>query len=136
MLASLALLPYLNSLHNGFVYDDFEQVLINPYIRNFHHLREIFTTSVWSFMGDFRGSSNYYRPIMSLGYLFCYHFFGLRAMGFHLANVLANVGVVLLVFLVTLQMFRSSAVALAAASICPPPRSLGGSKLDRCRYRT
>ncbi len=117
VLASLAFLPYLNSLHNGFVYDDFEQVLINPYIRNFHHLREIFTTSVWSFMGDFRGSSNYYRPIMSLGYLFCYHFFGLRAMGFHLANVLANVGVVLLVFLVTLQMFRSSAVALAAASI-------------------
>ena len=117
VLVTIAVLPYLNSLRNGFVYDDFEQVLINPYIRNFQHLPEIFTSSVWSFMGDFRGSSNYYRPVMSLGYLFCYQLFGLRAMGFHLANLLANAGVVLLVFLVTLKMFRSQAVAWAAACI-------------------
>ena len=69
ILVALAVLPYLTSLRNSFVYDDFDQVLVNPYIRNFHHLREIFTSSVWSFMGDFRGSSNYYRPVMSLGYL-------------------------------------------------------------------
>ena len=117
ILIALAVLPYFNSLHNGFVYDDIDQVLRNPYLRNFHHLREIFTSSVWSFMGDFRGSSNYYRPVMSLGYLFCYQLFGAQARGFHLANLLANVAVVLLVFLVTLQMFRSAAVALAAACI-------------------
>ena len=117
ILVALAALPYLASLRNGFVYDDFDQVLVNPYLRNFHHLREIFTSSVWSFMGDFRGSSNYYRPVMSLGYLFCYQLFGPHALGFHLANLLANLGVVLLVFLVTLKMFRSSAVALAAACI-------------------
>jgi Flp pilus assembly protein TadD len=117
ILFALAVLPYLATLRNGFVYDDYDQVLINPYIRNFHHLREIFTSSVWSFMGDFRGSSNYYRPVMSLGYLFCYQLFGPNALGFHLANLLANLGVVLLVFLVTLKMFRSVAVALAAACI-------------------
>jgi protein O-mannosyl-transferase len=117
VLAALAVLPYLNSLRNGFVYDDSDQVLNNPYLRNFHHLREIFTSSVWSFMGDFRGSTNYYRPVMSLGYLFCYQVFGPRAWGFHLANLLANVGVVLLVFLVTLKMFRSTAVGMVAACI-------------------
>jgi tetratricopeptide (TPR) repeat protein len=117
ILVALATLPYLNSLRNGFVYDDFDQVLANPYLRNFHHLREIFTSSVWSFMGDFRGSSNYYRPVMSLGYLFCYQLFGPHALGFHLANLLANVGVVLLLFLVTFRMFRSPAVALLAASV-------------------
>ena len=117
ILAALALLPYLATLRNGFVYDDFDQVLANPYLRNFHHLREIFTSSVWSFMGDFRGASNYYRPVMSLGYLFCYQVFGPHALGFHLANLLANVGVVLLVFLITLRMFRSPAVALATACI-------------------
>ncbi len=117
ILVGLAALPYLTSLRNGFVYDNIDQVLVNPYLRNFHHLREIFTSSVWSFMGDFRGSSNYYRPMMSLGYLFCYQLFGPRALGFHLANLLANVGVVLLVFLVTLKMFRSPAVALLAAGI-------------------
>ncbi len=117
ILVALALLPYLNSLRNSFVYDDFDQVLVNPYLRNFHHLREIFTSSVWSFMGDFRGSTNYYRPVMSLGYLFCYQLFGPRAPGFHLASLLANVGVVLLVFFVTLRMFRSSTVALVAGCI-------------------
>ncbi len=115
ILAAVAILPYLNSLHNGFVYDDFDQVLSNPYIRNFHHLREIFNSSVWSFMGDFRGSTNYYRPVMSLGYLLCYQVFGPRAWGFHLANLLANLGVVFLVFLVALKMFRSAAVGMIAA---------------------
>jgi 4-amino-4-deoxy-L-arabinose transferase-like glycosyltransferase len=117
ILVALALLPYLNSLRNSFVYDDFDQVLVNPYLRNFHHLREIFTSSVWSFMGDFRGSTNYYRPVMSLGYLFCYQLFGPRAPGFHLASLLANLGVVLLVFLVTLRMFRSPTVPLVAGCI-------------------
>jgi tetratricopeptide (TPR) repeat protein len=117
ILLAVALLPYLNSLHNGFVYDDFDQVLGNPYLRNFHHLREIFTSSVWSFMGDFRASTNYYRPVMSLGYLACYQLFGPRALAFHLANLLGNVAVVLLVLLVTFSMFRSAAVAMAAACI-------------------
>jgi tetratricopeptide (TPR) repeat protein len=117
ILVALAALPYFNSLRNSFVYDDFDQVLVNPYIRNFHHLREIFTSSVWSFMGDFRGSTNYYRPVMSLGYLFCYQLFGPQALGFHSANLLANVGVVLLVFLVTRRMFCSPAVGLATAGI-------------------
>ncbi len=117
VLIVVSLLPYLYSLRNDFVYDDIDQVLVNPYLRDFHHLREIFTTSVWSFVGDFRGSTNYYRPVMSLGYLFCYQLFGPHALGFHLANILANVAVVLLVFLVTLKMFRSQAVALAAACL-------------------
>ncbi len=117
ILAALAVLPYLNSLHNGFVYDDFDQVVSNPYIRNFHHLREIFTSSVWSFMGDFRGSTNYYRPMMSLGYLVSYHIFGLRPWGYHLANLAANLCVVLLVFLVTCRMFRSNTIGMAAACI-------------------
>lgn len=117
ILAALAVLPYLNTLRNSFVYDDVDQILVNPYIRNFHHLREILTSSVWSFMGDFRGSTNYYRPMMSLGYLFCYQLVGPRALLFHVVNLLANVGVVLLVFLVTRRMFRSATVALAAASI-------------------
>jgi tetratricopeptide (TPR) repeat protein len=117
ILVVLAALPYLNSLHNGFVYDDTDQILVNPYIQNFHHLREIFTSSVWSFMGDFRGSSNYYRPVMSLGYVLCYRLFGPHALGFHLANLLADVGVVLLVYLITRRMFHSPAVGLATACV-------------------
>lgn len=31
----LAVIPYLNTLLNGFVYDDTMQILENPYIRSF-----------------------------------------------------------------------------------------------------
>jgi len=68
-------------------------------------------------MGDFRGTSNFYRPVMSLGYLFCYQLFGPRATGFHAVNVALNLAVVLLVFLITLEMFHSSAVAMVAACL-------------------
>lgn len=74
------LLPYTNTLVNGFVYDDNTQVLNNPYIQNFRHLREIFSTTVWSYVGP-QGVSNYYRPLMTFGYLICYQLFGPRTAG-------------------------------------------------------
>ncbi|MGO9273607.1 MAG: tetratricopeptide repeat protein [Terriglobia bacterium] len=116
-LALLAALPYLNTLHNGFVWDDSTQVLNNPYIRNFHHLREIFTTTVWSYQGRAATTTAYYRPLMMLLYLACFHLFGPVAGVFHLANVLLNVLVVIALFQVTERMFQRRALAFAAAAI-------------------
>jgi protein O-mannosyl-transferase len=129
LLAAAAVIPYLNSLNNSFVYDDFDQVVNNPYIRNFHYLRQIFTTSVWSFMGDFRGSTNYYRPVMSLGYLLCYQISGPQARTFHLFNLLLNVGVVFLVFLVTRSLFRSAPIGLAAPAGLATPVGLAAATI-------
>jgi Flp pilus assembly protein TadD len=96
-LVACATLPYLNILLNGFVYDDDNQVLKNPYIRSFQYLKEIITTNVWSFTGV-GAVTNYYRPMMTLGYLACYQIFRLRAYGFHLFSLLLHVLVVCLVF--------------------------------------
>ncbi|HUX09544.1 MAG TPA: tetratricopeptide repeat protein [Terriglobia bacterium] len=109
-----AALPYVNTLLNGFVYDDNRQVLDNPYLKSFHFLPQVFGTTVWSFVG-MQGVSNYYRPMMTLGYSFCYQLFGPLAYGFHLVNVCLHVGVVLLVFVVARRMFQDRAVAFAAA---------------------
>jgi len=117
LLAILATLPYLNMLRNGFVYDDWTQVVANPYVRDSAHLREIFTTSVWSYVGDYRARTNYYRPVMLLGYLLCYAIFGPRPFGFHLASLLLNAAVVCALFLLTRRMFRSSAIALWASAL-------------------
>ena len=97
LLVACATLPYLNILVNGFVYDDDNQVLRNPYVRSFRYLKEIFTSNVWSFWGT-HAVTNYYRPMMTLGYLFCYKLFGMRAYGFHLVSLLLHVLVVCLVF--------------------------------------
>ena len=47
----LGFLPYVNTLFNNFVYDDSFQVVENPYAHSFKFLRQIFTTTVWSFQG-------------------------------------------------------------------------------------
>src|SRR6516164_3372438 len=112
----VALLPYVNTLRNGFVYDDEEQVLSNPYIRDFHHLREIFTTDVLSYQG-FSVSANYYRPMMNFGYLLCFRVFGPRAYAFHLVNLLLHGFVVILLFAVTKRMFKNATLAFVAATL-------------------
>ncbi len=114
ILVAVAALPYLNSLFNGFVYDDNRQVLDNPYLRSLRFLPKMFSTNVWSFAGA-QGVSNYYRPMMTLGYLVCYQLFGPMAYGFHLVNVLLHVGVTLLVFVVARRLFQQDVAALAAA---------------------
>ncbi len=116
VLILVAVLPYLNTLLNGFVQDDNRQILSNPYLRSFSHLREIFATNVWSYVGA-QGMTNYYRPLMTLGYLLCYQFLGPLAYGFHLANVVLNAGVVCLAFLVTERIFHDRTLGFAAAVI-------------------
>jgi protein O-mannosyl-transferase len=111
-----AALPYLNTLLNGFVYDDNRQVLDNPYLKSFHFLPQVFGTTVWSFVG-MQGVSNYYRPMMTFGYAVCYHLFGPLAYGFHLVNVILHVGVILLVFVVARRLFKDRAVACVAACL-------------------
>ncbi len=116
VLVLCALAPYANTLLNGFVYDDTTQVMNNPYIQNFHHLREIFTTTVWSYIGT-QGVTNYYRPIMMAGYLMCYHVFGPLAYGFHLANLLLHAAVVCALFFVTWSLLKRRDAAFASALI-------------------
>ncbi len=97
LLLLLAVLPYVNTLQNGFVYDDNNEVLTNPYIRSFSHVSDIFSTRILAHLGA-RGATNYYRPISILGFLICYKLFGLLPYGFHLANVVLHALIVCLLF--------------------------------------
>ena len=98
-------LPYINTLANAFVFDDHNQIEFNPYLQNFHHLRAIFSTNVWSFEGAY-GVTNYYRPVMTLGFLLCYQLFGPLPYGFHLANVLIHAAVVLILYAASQRLFE------------------------------
>jgi protein O-mannosyl-transferase len=117
LLGLIAVVPYINTLWNGFVCDDDHQVLGNPYIRSFHFIRQILTTSVWSFKYSSQVTTNYYRPLMSLDYLLLYQTYGPLAYGFHLANVLTNAAVVIMLFAVTKRLFHSRAIAVVTALI-------------------
>jgi Tfp pilus assembly protein PilF len=116
LLLLLASLPYANTLFSNFVYDDNLQILVNPFVHSFRHLREIFTTTVWSFQGA-QGVTNYYRPLMTFDYLICYKLFGPVPFGFHLVNIVWNACVVCLLYFVARRMFRDRTAALVAAGI-------------------
>ncbi len=82
----LAFLVYYGSLANGFVYDDNEQVLRNPWITSPEYLDEIFLSDPFGFFKDaFQKLS--YRPMMLVVYMAEYALFGLDPWGWHMANV-------------------------------------------------
>src|SRR5260370_2058597 len=112
----LALLVYCNTLLNGFVYDDHFQVEQNPYVQSLKYVGKIFTTTVWSFQG-LEGKTNYYRPLMILGFLVCNKVFQAYPFGFHVVSVLLYWGVVWLVFLACSTLLLDEIVALVAAAI-------------------
>ena len=111
LLLSLAL--YANTLLNGFVLDDHAQIEQNPYVRNFQNVPKIFTTSVWSFQGK-ETATNYYRPLMTFGYLLGYQAFSVSPYGYHLMNVLLNVAVVGLIWAFSTRLFGKEEYGLLA----------------------
>ena len=112
----LAFVPYLNALGGSFVYDDQQQILDNPYVHSFRYVGKIFGSTVWTFQGA-QGLSNYYRPLMTLAYLFCYALYGPIPFGFHLHNLVLHAAVVLLLFAVTRRLFRDTLPAMLAAGL-------------------
>lgn len=116
LLLLLAVIPYLNTLLNGFVHDDTPQILENPYIRSFGHLKAIFSTTVWSYFGEI-GVTNYYRPMMTFGYLICYQLYGPLAYGFHLANLFLHAATVCILFFVSIEVFKDRSLAWLAAGL-------------------
>src|SRR5260370_35707194 len=114
----LALLVYCNTLLNGFVYDDHFQVEQSPYVHSFKYVDKILTTTVWSFQG-LEGKTNYYRPLMILGFLVCNKVFQAYPFGFHLVNLLLNCVVVCLVFLGYSPPPLEEIVPLVAAAYFP-----------------
>jgi tetratricopeptide (TPR) repeat protein len=114
LLLVVAIACYANSLANGFVYDDEQQILQNPYIKSWHFLPQIFGTTVWSFVGA-AGLTNYYRPLMTFSYLLLWQVFGDMPFGFHLLNLVVNAAVVILVFYSGCTLFKDRRIAWVAA---------------------
>ena len=108
-LALLTLAVYGNSLVNGFVWDD-EFIIVNdPAVRDL--------SGAATLMLSPDVVKPYYRPLNRASYLFDYQLFGMRSAGFHAVNVLIHLLNVLLLFLLGLRFFRTSAPAVLAAAL-------------------
>ena len=82
----LAVIVYLNALHNPFVYDDRRLILGNASIEHLADLRAIVLHEVT-------------RPIVNLSYAIDYVFWGRNPFGYHLTNLVLHVVNVVLVYM-------------------------------------
>ena len=85
----LSALVYVNILPNGFVHDDSQQIIDNPWIMDFANLPGVFFSSAWAFLED-EVTSNYYRPVMHLVYMIDYAIFEFNPWGYHLTSIIIN----------------------------------------------
>jgi len=92
LLAVVALLPYLNSLGNGFQWDDFHHIRENPAIRDPGAIPQFFTDpSTFS-----RNPTPMYRPLLMVTYALNHAAGGYEVAGYHLVNMALHVLAVLL----------------------------------------
>ncbi|MBI5144958.1 MAG: tetratricopeptide repeat protein [Candidatus Omnitrophica bacterium] len=89
------LIVYLNSLKNGFVWDDVFVVINHDFIKGYKLIHQIFLKPFFYFA---RPEYLYYRPVVSLSYALDYTLWGLNPFGFHLTNVLLHICAALLIY--------------------------------------
>lgn len=105
LLSATAFALYAYTLSFGWATDDEYEVLQDELIRKFANLPGWFEHSVWFFARV--KADNYYRPLKLVAYSIEYHLFGFRPVYWHLVNVLANVAVVLAIYLLVSELASS-----------------------------
>ncbi|MBI3780688.1 MAG: hypothetical protein HY278_06490 [candidate division NC10 bacterium] len=113
VVAAIALLAYLNSLWNGFVFDDVGIIKENLAIRNLRNLRAIFAAPYW----PDPTADLAYRPLVIFSYALNYAMAaGRTAFNYHLVNVLLHAGNSALVYSLLVALFSARGLALVAAA--------------------
>ena len=107
---ALGLVVWGNSLFNGFVWDDEEQIVNNPLVQSISNLPQIFTSSTFN-GGGASPTGWFYRPIMTFFYLLNYSVWGANAFGFHLFQVLVHLFNAILVFLIFKELFSEAKIS-------------------------
>jgi tetratricopeptide (TPR) repeat protein len=77
------------SIRNEFVFDDLQNILGNPWIKDWHLLPQAFLRHAAGFDSSF--STSFYRPLMHVLYAIVYALAGARPWAFHLLNVAFHV---------------------------------------------
>jgi tetratricopeptide (TPR) repeat protein len=94
VLVGLVVLCYINSLWNGFVFDDHLHVLENSRLRSLINLPGLLRS---------------YRPLRDISYAIDFALWGERAAGFHFTNLVIHAGNTVLVFFLVKRLIRQQA---------------------------
>lgn len=95
----LGFLVYSNSLFNGFVWDDEEQVLTNQLVHSISNLPSFFTGSTFNTGGSNSLAGHYYKPLMPTTFSLIYSVFGNTASAFHFIQLSLHILNAILIYL-------------------------------------
>jgi tetratricopeptide (TPR) repeat protein len=121
-LALVGVLVYLNSLSNGFVFDDYAVIVENKYINNpGTDFLSFFNRSYFKIAG---GEASY-RPVATLSYYLIHLAAGLNPFYYHLTSVALHILNILLVYWMACLILRNPLSALIAGLLfaCHPAQT-------------
>src|SRR3989339_670637 len=105
----IAVLLYLNTLSNAFVYDDAYVITENYFIKSLGNLPKLFTKGYLPLSGELS-----YRPIVTLTYFFAYAIWRLNPLGYHLTNIILHTINAFLFYLFMKSISRNSSLSILA----------------------
>jgi tetratricopeptide (TPR) repeat protein len=109
---------FLPAIGYDFVFDDQQQILLNPWLIGWAHIGQFFTHHLWAFSPDSSlTSGNFYRPVFLLWLLLLNHLTGSIPGFFHLATIGLHLIAVYLTYALALRVSGDRATALFAALI-------------------
>ncbi|MCD6521955.1 tetratricopeptide repeat protein [Candidatus Calescamantes bacterium] len=111
LLFLIASLPYLNTLHNDFVYDDKELILKNKVVKE-GRLKDIFLTPFWG-----KEELGLWRPITLLSFRWNYLLGDFSPVSFHLLNIFLHSLTSILVFLFFFKITKDEIISIFSAVI-------------------
>lgn len=110
----LGFIIYGNVVGGDFLFDDFGNVVDNVYVKDFSHLKEIFTQDSLAGAGFKLG---WYRPVLLLSYAVDYHLWGLNPVGYHVVNIFLHIFSATALFFITLKLFKKIKIAFLSGFI-------------------
>jgi tetratricopeptide (TPR) repeat protein len=116
-LVALVLIGYSNSLSNGFVWDDHEQIVVNPAVQPGAPLAPIFAGDVRFAARSQTVQNKDYRPLQMVTYRLLAGATGMDASAFHLCNLLFGIACTLISFALLWQVTRRWSLAFAGAAL-------------------
>lgn len=105
LVSALAVITFLNSLDNAFVYDDVFTITNNYFIRDWGNFPALFTHDYFNSSGEVT-----YRPVVTLSYFIDYSIWRLNPLGFHLTNILLHTISAILVYTLLSRIVRNRVV--------------------------
>ena len=114
LLILTAFAVYRGALACGFVFDDVQQILENPFVKNPHLWNRIFLGSVWSFVGR-GGQNSFYRPLQIFSYWLVCRVAGFNPAAYHFFHLLIYSLSIWMVFVIGRKLLQNEVAAFAGA---------------------